>query len=304
MAEPLEDERLWEITAEHSPVGMTLVRPDGVVLTANRALCTMLRCDESDLLGSRYVLLTHPDDRARHVALFDEAVAGERDSYRLTKRCLRRDGSVLWGDLSAAALRVRDGETRYLIGQLVDVTQQREHEERLAEALETIEPAATAGPGDPRHRRRGAADDRRRRHLRGVQPAAHRLPAARLPRGPRRSRRSARCRLRPRRCHPADPRGDAVDTGGAGRGVRRPSDVGRRRSLGASGALGLGADPRRLRRGVRGRGTGLQRHHRPDARHPGARRLPRIGLPRAAHAAGVGRSATSSCWPTAPGSGG
>lgn len=138
MPESLEVERLWQLTAEHSPVGMTLVDPMGVILSANRALCAMLECEEDDLRGGRYEQLTHPDDRAQHMALFEETVAGARDSYRITKRCVRSDGSVLWGDLSAAALRTEAGETRCLIGQLIDVTAQRTHEHELAEALETI----------------------------------------------------------------------------------------------------------------------------------------------------------------------
>jgi PAS domain S-box-containing protein len=134
----LDVERLWQLTAEHSPVGMTLVDPAGVILTANRALCAMLECEEDDLRGLRYELLTHPDDRPDHMRLFEETLAGARDSYRLTKRCVRSDGSVLWGDLSAAALRSEDGGTRCLIGQLIDVTQQRTHEQELAAALQTI----------------------------------------------------------------------------------------------------------------------------------------------------------------------
>lgn len=138
MDDGLGVERLWQLTAEHSPVGMTLVRPDGVVLTANRALCAMLRCEESDLQGQRYELLTHLDERGAHTALFDEMVSGARDSYRLTKRCLRLDGSVVWGDLSAAVLRSDAGEPLYVIGQISDVTQQRIHEQQLSDALDVI----------------------------------------------------------------------------------------------------------------------------------------------------------------------
>lgn len=134
----LDVERLWQLTAEHSPVGMTLVSPEGLILTANHALCTMLRCGEEDLRGGRYELLTHPDDRSHHRRLFEEAVAGDRDSYRLTKRCVRSDRTTLWGDLSAAVLRSETGEVRCLIGQLIDVTQQRTHEQQLADALAVI----------------------------------------------------------------------------------------------------------------------------------------------------------------------
>ncbi|MDE0778305.1 MAG: ATP-binding protein [Nocardioides sp.] len=138
MQETDDVERMWQLTAEHSPVGMTLVSPEGLLLTANRALCTMLRCEEADLRGTDYSLLTHPQDRERHTALFDETIAGGRENYRLTKRCVRLDGSTLWGDLSAATMRTGTGEVRFVIGQLLDVTEQRRHEELLADALDVI----------------------------------------------------------------------------------------------------------------------------------------------------------------------
>lgn len=138
MSEAWDGEQLWRLTAEYSPVGMTLVSPEGVILSANRALCTMLRCTEDDLRGADYSELTHLDDRARHVRLFDEVVAGVRESYRLTKRCLRADGTTLWGDLSTTVLRTEGGRIRCLIGQLADVTAQRAHEQQLTEALASI----------------------------------------------------------------------------------------------------------------------------------------------------------------------
>ncbi len=115
-------ERLWQVTAEHSPVGMTLVSPQGEVLTANRALCVMLRCEEGDLVGTGYEGLTHAEDRARHERLFADLIAGRCDSYRLTKQvpAPRRLGAVgrpvggvaPLGD-GRAALRHRTAERRH-----------------------------------------------------------------------------------------------------------------------------------------------------------------------------------------------
>ena len=69
MPDSLGVERLWQLTAEHSPVGMTLVSPDGVIADRQpRALRSCWGTTEDELKGSRYELLTHPDDRPRHVA--------------------------------------------------------------------------------------------------------------------------------------------------------------------------------------------------------------------------------------------
>ena len=130
--------QLRQLAAEHAPVPETLIGPDGIVLSVNRALCDLLRSESSQLVGSHYADVTHPDDRARHERLFQEAVAGVRDGYRLTKRCQRADGSLLQGDFAVNVLRDEAGRVRCLIGQLIDVTPQRAHEQHLREALETI----------------------------------------------------------------------------------------------------------------------------------------------------------------------
>ncbi|MEO9325852.1 ATP-binding protein [Nocardioides sp. C4-1] len=135
---PAGTEGLWALTVEHSPVGMTLVSPDGVLLSANRALCAMLDRTEDELVGSDFKELTHPDDLARHLMLYDATLAGERDSYRITKRCVRSDGSVLWGDLSVAVVADAGGP-RYLIGQILDVTHARVQQQRLAEAVDLLD---------------------------------------------------------------------------------------------------------------------------------------------------------------------
>ncbi|MFC5012072.1 ATP-binding protein [Nocardioides plantarum] len=139
MSEPSGAERLWQLTMEHSPVGMTLVSPDGLLLSANRSLCTMLGRTEQELRGSAFQVLTHPDDLAAHQRLFDETIAGSRSSYRITKRCVRADGSTLWGDLSVVLLRDEDGRPLHLIGQINDVSRPREDRERLSEASRVID---------------------------------------------------------------------------------------------------------------------------------------------------------------------
>ena len=96
---------LWRLTPEHSPIGMALVGLDGRLLMVNRALCNMLGYDADELSQRRFQELTHPEDLDAGVELFDQAVAGEIDSYRLRKRYLHAQSNVVWGDLSVAVVR-------------------------------------------------------------------------------------------------------------------------------------------------------------------------------------------------------
>ena len=146
---------LWQLTLHHSPIGMALVGLDGRMLIVNPALCDMLGYDEESLSQRGFQEITHPEDLDADLELFDQAVAGVIDSYRLRKRYLHADGHVVWGDLSVALVRGQDGSPLHFISQILNVTEQRNHEERLeaarAEAerqhltLEAIFDAANVG---------------------------------------------------------------------------------------------------------------------------------------------------------------
>ena len=125
---------LWRLTLEHSPIGMTLVGLDGRLLMVNRALCDMLGYDADELSQRGFQELTHADDLDADLELFGQALAGDLDFYRLRKRYLHAEGRIVWGDLSVALVRGQDGRPLHFISQILDVTEQRAHEERLEAA--------------------------------------------------------------------------------------------------------------------------------------------------------------------------
>jgi len=139
MDEPSDGADLWRLTLQHSPIGMALVGLDGRLLMVNRALCDMLGYDAETLSHLGFQELTHAEDLDADLALFNQAVAGEIDSYRLRKRYLHSEGHVVWGDLSVALVRGRDGCPLHFISQILDVTEQRVHEEQLEAAHAEVE---------------------------------------------------------------------------------------------------------------------------------------------------------------------
>ena len=124
-------ETRFESAMRHSAIGMCLIAPDGSFLEVNQAFCAMLGRDEAALRASTWQELTHPDDLAVDAALADEIIDGTRDSYRLAKRYLRPDGTVVHGDLSVVGRRDPDGRVDYLISQVVDMTEHVRLRDRL-----------------------------------------------------------------------------------------------------------------------------------------------------------------------------
>jgi len=128
------EERLASVF-DNAPIGMGLVEPDLRISRVNRALADFLGRAPTALIGMSIAAVTHPDDLGADAAQFAELTAGRRTSYRMAKRYLRPDGSVVWGELRATLLPSRPGEPPVPLGMVEDMTEQRAATQRQ-QALE------------------------------------------------------------------------------------------------------------------------------------------------------------------------
>ncbi len=124
------------VAMDTAPVAMNLVSNDGTFLRVIPAMCEFLGRDEQTLRTTDWQSLTHPDDLAPDLALVQQVIDGRRDSYRLTKRFIRPDDSIVWGDLSVAGIRDHDGDLKYFIAQILDITELVRGREELAASRE------------------------------------------------------------------------------------------------------------------------------------------------------------------------
>ena len=135
-----ESQRTFVAAFEHAPSGMALVGPDGRFLRLNAAHCQLLGCSEEDLIGKSGFDLTHPDDLAISKDRFTRALSGEFPSYEIEKRYRHALGHYVTIQLNASLVRGEDGQPRFFIGQLQDLTErQRAQEQRLQDQkIETV----------------------------------------------------------------------------------------------------------------------------------------------------------------------
>jgi len=129
-----ESEEKFGNAFHQSPHGMAFVGPDGSWLKANRALCDMLGYSEEELLQLRISDVTHPEDVSDEVEKLRRLVVGEISSDHRIKRYLRKDGRVIWVSLAVSAVHDAEGAPIYFIGQIQDITRDREMEEQRAHA--------------------------------------------------------------------------------------------------------------------------------------------------------------------------
>jgi PAS domain S-box-containing protein len=94
-------EERWSVLAENSSAGIALIAPNGRFIAANLALQEMLGYTESELQGRTVTDISHEEDRASTEARIADVYAGRRRVYRLEKRYLRKNGNVMWADVSS-----------------------------------------------------------------------------------------------------------------------------------------------------------------------------------------------------------
>jgi PAS domain S-box-containing protein len=125
-------EERWRGLFESVPIGLALITPDGRYLAVNQAFQKMLGYSEAELHGRSPIEFTHEDERAATEAFRAARNAGDARTVRREKRYRRKDGSVIWVDISSFLLPVARGsalEARFA----VDITEARESERRYRE---------------------------------------------------------------------------------------------------------------------------------------------------------------------------
>ncbi|MDP9293560.1 MAG: diguanylate cyclase, partial [Actinomycetota bacterium] len=113
-------------------IGMAVTGPEGQLLRVNRALCEMVGYSEAELSGRRWAEITHPDDLGKSAEGRRRTLAGEQDAFSCEKRYIHADGHVVWVSLMVRLVREADGRPLHFVGQVQDVTAQKEATEALA----------------------------------------------------------------------------------------------------------------------------------------------------------------------------
>lgn len=132
-----ESEARFRAIFEHSPIGIVLATADGRILAANPRQCEMMGYREAEIVGGGSIqAFTHPDDVARDLHQFNEVLRGERSSYAIEKRAIRPDGSEYWVNVSGSAVRANEGDVKYVVRMVQDVTARIHQERALRESEE------------------------------------------------------------------------------------------------------------------------------------------------------------------------
>jgi len=116
----------------NADVGLALADNEGRVIDGNSALGKMLGYGPEELQTLSFIDLTRPDDAVSTRNEFDAVIRGEISSCRVEKRHIRKDGRVLWADVSVSAVRSEDGRLQGFTGVVWDISRRKRIEEGIA----------------------------------------------------------------------------------------------------------------------------------------------------------------------------
>ena len=136
---------------ELSGVGMVQADTPGFRFTkVNQKFCEIAGYSAEELLAETYIGITDPQDRQRDMSELARVLRGEADSWSIEKRCVRKDGSIIWVGVNGAVLRDDAGRAVRILAMISDLTASKQAEQELRDA------GASAKKGKPMTRKKVA----------------------------------------------------------------------------------------------------------------------------------------------------
>lgn len=131
-------EHQFRTAMQNAPIGQALVALDGRWLAVNPAMCQFLGYSEEELLKIDFQTVTYPPDLEPNIERVQRLLDGKETTYSIDKRYIRRDGTIVWGNLSVALVRDASGAPLHFISQILDISERRRLERMEREFVATV----------------------------------------------------------------------------------------------------------------------------------------------------------------------
>ncbi len=126
-------------TFENAAVGIAHVGLDGTWLRMNDKLCEITGYSREELRHRTFQDITYPADLDTDLEYARQLLAGERQTYSMEKRYIRKDGSIVWANLTGSLLRSPAGEPKHYIAVVEDITLRKRAEATAQRQARLIE---------------------------------------------------------------------------------------------------------------------------------------------------------------------
>jgi PAS domain S-box-containing protein len=135
-----KDEKRFRTIFERTAVGIALVDMEGRLKECNPALQEMLGYRKEELLTKNFSQFVHQDDQSIDLDLYKKLLSEMHDHYQVEKRCIRKDGGVVWGRVNVSLVRDAGGNPQYTIHMVENINEWRQLETQFLQSqkMETV----------------------------------------------------------------------------------------------------------------------------------------------------------------------
>jgi two-component system CheB/CheR fusion protein len=137
----LQSEQRFRGYFEQGLIGMAMLSADKDLIEVNHRLCHVLGHSEEELIRKTWTELTDPDDLPGDDAQFQRMLDGVVKGYVTDKRCIRKDGTIVYVSLSAQCMRKGDGTLDCILVLVQDITDRKQLEADLRAAKDSADRA-------------------------------------------------------------------------------------------------------------------------------------------------------------------
>lgn len=133
-----ESEERFRRVFEEGPIGMQLVGLDYRYSKVNSRFCQQVGYTEEELKALTPFDITHPEDTEKDKELASRLLQGSIPYFSMEKRYIRKDGRIIWINLTASMVRSQDGKPLSFLGMIEDITERKRAEEALRKSEERL----------------------------------------------------------------------------------------------------------------------------------------------------------------------
>ncbi|WP_425526029.1 PAS domain S-box protein [Halotia branconii] len=120
-----ESEQRFRATFHQAAVGIAHVETNGAWSLVNQRLCEIVGYTLQELRLLTFQDITHPDDLDTDLKYMEQMLAGDIQTYSMEKRYFRKDGSIVWINLTASLVREISGLPKYFIAVVEDISERQ-----------------------------------------------------------------------------------------------------------------------------------------------------------------------------------
>ncbi|HOW51989.1 MAG TPA: PAS domain S-box protein [bacterium] len=134
-----EGEEYFRATFEQSGVGVSQVAFGGRFMKVNPRFCEIVGYSSEELLQKSFPEITHPDDRAADKIYIQKILEGGKAVSSREKRYIRKDGSIVWSNVTVTVVRDASGAPSYFLPVVEDISSRKDLELAREELMTSLQ---------------------------------------------------------------------------------------------------------------------------------------------------------------------